>query len=299
MNGILCGLAMSPVGLVAYSVDLWRTPGGPVRPSALTARPQPLQVASCPARRRRMAWLALLGVVPKAALASAAPSSPARVPAGAGSAAIVFLHGSGDSGTGFKRYLDAVDPELLEELQSQEVQTFWPDSEAQPYTLAGGMVMPIWYDRSGLPPSAPEKTDSVERSVQRLMQLIQEVEAAGVPPKRIVIGGFSMGGGIALQLALRHPEAIAGAFVLSSFMCDDAAVYERLQTPELTKVPILMMHGEADRFIRPQWGRQTAERLKSLGVATEFVEIPGLRHEMSRKEIQLLRRWLWQVLQLD
>lgn len=32
----------------------------------------------------------------------------------------------------FKRYLDAVDPELLEELQSQEVQTFWPDSEAQP-----------------------------------------------------------------------------------------------------------------------------------------------------------------------
>ncbi|CAK9090526.1 Lysophospholipase-like protein 1 [Durusdinium trenchii] len=131
------------------------------------------------------------------------------------------------------------------------------------------------------------------------MQLIQEVEAAGVPPKRIVIGGFSMGGGIALQLALRHPEAIAGAFVpLSSFMCDDAAVYERLQTPELTKVPILMMHGEAglprsesnaDRFIRPQWGRQTAERLKSLGVATEFVEIPGLRHEMSRKDMDLGR----------
>ena len=45
------------------------------------------------------------------------------------------------------------------------------------------------------------------------------------------VQGFSMGGGIALQLALRHPTKIAAAFVLSSFMCDDAAAYALLQTP--------------------------------------------------------------------
>jgi len=31
-------------------------------------------------------------------------------------------------------------------------------------------------DRSGLPPSAPEKTESVERSVDGLMQLVEEVD---------------------------------------------------------------------------------------------------------------------------
>jgi len=38
-----------------------------------------------------------------------------------------------------------------------------------------------------------------------------------------------MGGGIALQLALRHPEMLAGAFALSSYMCDDAAAYRLLE----------------------------------------------------------------------
>eukprot|EP00434_Breviolum_minutum_P018250 symbB.v1.2.016100.t1/scaffold1215.1/size131139/10 len=225
---------------------------------------------------RRLLGLALAGSFPKMA-ASSPSSSPASLPA-----AVIFLHGSGDSGTGLKRYIEAMS-DLLEELEFRDVQTFWPNSGMQPYTLAGGIMMPIWYDRSGLPPSAPEKTESVERSVEGLMQLVEEVQAAGVPPNRIVIGGFSMGGGIALQLALRHPHAVAGAFVLSSFMCDDAAIYDRMQAPELSKVPILMMHGEADRFIRPTWARGTYERLQSLGAAVDFISVPNLQHEMNRQ----------------
>ena len=38
-------------------------------------------------------------------------------------------------------------------------------------------------DRSGLPPSAPEKTESVERSVDGLMQLVEEVESSRVKVK--------------------------------------------------------------------------------------------------------------------
>ena len=43
------------------------------------------------------------------------------------------------------------------------------------------------------------------------------------------MAGLSLDGGIALQLALRHPTVIAGAFVMSSFMCDDAAAYNLLE----------------------------------------------------------------------
>lgn len=241
---------------------------------------------------RRLFSLVLVGSsLPKPALASTASSASTPT-------AVIFLHGSGDSGSGLKRYIEALS-DLVEELEFRDVQTFWPNSSPQPYTLAGGIVMPIWYDRAGLAPSAPEKTDSVEKSVDSLMKLVQKVQASGVPPQRIIIGGFSMGGGIALQLALRHPEAIGGAFVLSSFMCDDAAVYGRVQAPELSKVPILMMHGEADRFIRPSWGRGTFERLQSSGVDVDFVSVPGLQHEMNSKEIQLLRDWLFKTLQLD
>ncbi|CAE7853016.1 LYPLAL1, partial [Symbiodinium necroappetens] len=242
--------------------------------------------------RARWAWLAFaLGAkLPRRAAASESCSQPA---------AVVFLHGSGDSGAGLKAYLRAVDGgDLLDELAVQGIKTYWPDSGVHPYTLAGGESMPIWYDRKGLPPTAPEDTASVEKSVHILVKLLDKVRADGVPANRIVIGGFSMGGGIALQLALRHPTKIAAAFVLSSFMCDDVAAYALLQTPPSVDVPILMMHGEADWFIRPVWGKDTAARLKDAGLNVDFVSIPGLRHEISRKEIALLRNWLWNLLKL-
>lgn len=73
-----------------------------------------------------------------------------------------------------RRYMGAISS-LVEELEDSEVQTLWPDSPTQPYTLAGGMLMPIWYDRTGLPPSSVEQTASVERSVEQLMSLLEEV----------------------------------------------------------------------------------------------------------------------------
>mmetsp|Transcript_76248 Transcript_76248/g.205683 ORF Transcript_76248/g.205683 Transcript_76248/m.205683 type:complete len:122 (+) Transcript_76248:221-586(+) len=110
-----------------------------------------------------------------------------------------------------------------------------------------------------------------------------------------------MGGGIALQLALRHPEALGAAFALSSFMCDDAAVYRRLEDASSagTMPKLLMMHGEADVFIKLAWGRNTAERLKGLGLPIEFVPLPGLNHELSRKEISFVRKWLCDVLNIE
>ena len=44
-----------------------------------------------------------------------------------------------------RRYMGAISS-LVEELEDSEVQTLWPDSPTQAYTLAGGMRMPIWYD---------------------------------------------------------------------------------------------------------------------------------------------------------
>lgn len=57
-------------------------------------------------------------------------------------------------------------------------------------------------DRSGLPPSAPEKTDSVERSVQRLMQLIQEARPGWNPMARFVLHIGQLSGGSSPSLYL-------------------------------------------------------------------------------------------------
>ncbi|EOD30085.1 hypothetical protein EMIHUDRAFT_203543 [Emiliania huxleyi CCMP1516] len=63
------------------------------------------------------------------------------------------------------------------------VRVLFPSAEPIAYR---GSTTTAWYDRTELPPTAAEETTSVENSVGRL-----------------VVGGFSQGGGIALQLAYR------------------------------------------------------------------------------------------------
>jgi len=245
-------------------------------------------------RSRRWAWLAfLLGArLPRRAVAATAGENCSQP------TAVIFLHGSGDTGNGLRKYMETVGgKKFLQELKDKGVKTYWPDSGQRPYTLAGGLVMPVWYDRSGLPPTAPEDTASVEESVSSLYQLIEQVKADGVPPERIIIGGFSMGGGIALQLALRHMSDIGGVFVLSSFLCDDAAVYSSLRYR--SSLSILMLHGEADGFIKSAWGKATADRLRGLGLNVEYTGLKRTRHEINRKVVMLLRDWLWRVLKFD
>jgi len=101
-----------------------------------------------------------------------------------------------------------------------------------------------------------------------------------VPASRIAIGGFSMGGGIALQAALRSKRRFAGVFALSSYLCKNAAVYGRLaaaldrlavaasddEDAALLSLPIFMRHGAADKFILPAWGGRICSPAGNLGL---------------------------------
>ena len=59
-----------------------------------------------------------------------------------------------------------------------------------------------------------------------VLQSIEEEVAKGTPYNRIVIGGFSMGGALALHLAYRFKKPFAGCFTISSFLNHDSLVYE-------------------------------------------------------------------------
>jgi len=185
---------------------------------------------------------------------------------------------------------------LLRLAEQKNVAMHFPSAIQRPYKLAGGQRMSVWYDRYGLEPTAPEHTESVEESCEQLRALIDDIIASGIPPSRIAIGGFSMGGGIALQCVLRGEHRLAACFALSSFMCDEAVVYERLASekkPLPTSPPIFMRHGDSDDFILPQWGASTAKKLQSFELSVDFGLVPRARHELVSDEIEELADWLF------
>mmetsp|Transcript_25422 Transcript_25422/g.30583 ORF Transcript_25422/g.30583 Transcript_25422/m.30583 type:complete len:125 (-) Transcript_25422:97-471(-) len=103
-------------------------------------------------------------------------------------------------------------------------------------------------------------------------------KAEGV--EHVVIGGFSMGGGIALQTAARCSANITAAFSLSSYLCSDSQAIALDSWP-----PLFMGHGRADDFIKAEWGQATAEVLKTK-TSVEFKLYDHTFHEMNQQEWQ-------------
>lgn len=221
---------------------------------------------------------------------------------------VIFLHGSGDTGDGLVKYLTSVaDGRFIKAMSAAGVETVYPSATPIPYTLARGKVMSNWFDRTQLSPAGAEHLDSIEESRHRLEKVIDDLVKGGVPSDHIAIGGFSMGGGMALQLALRTRRPLAAAFALSSYLCRSAEAYGHFYTDECSatrhgrtddaacpaaSLPVFMRHGSEDSFILPAWGAATAERLKSLGLHVDAAELPGLGHEMRDDEIDALVTWL-------
>ena len=116
---------------------------------------------------------------------------------------ILFCHGSGDTGYGAQSWIESLLPKSVYE----QYDWLYPSAKPIPYTLNGGMVTSVWYDRDahGFHPKYPEQTQTVEESTQLLLDIIHtEIEDKGRTPNSILLGGFSMGGAIAYQTGIRY-----------------------------------------------------------------------------------------------
>jgi phospholipase/carboxylesterase len=75
-----------------------------------------------------------------------------------------------------------------------------------------------------------EDDPGIRASQKSLEDLIAREGARGIAPRRVVLAGFSQGGAIALQTALRYGERLAGTLALSTYL-PLAARSPRRETP--------------------------------------------------------------------
>ena len=132
------------------------------------------------------------------------------------SATMIFLHGLGDTGHGWAGILNTIRPDY--------VKIVCPTAPSIPVSLNNGFVMPAWYDIRDLESdrsSTREDLDGVEASTKVLESLIEiearELQSAG-GKSRLMIGGFSQGGAIALNAILRAKEKLSGCAALSTYI---------------------------------------------------------------------------------
>jgi len=109
-------------------------------------------------------------------------------------------------------------------------------------------------------------------------------------PRKLVLLGFSQGGVMAYDLALREPERFLGLVALSSWL-PGALVSTLTPQPALAQLPALVIHGSEDPMIPVARGQESRDALLELGVQTTYREYP-MGHEIRPEALRDLVEWL-------
>ena len=205
-------------------------------------------------------------------------------------AAVLFLHGLGDDGHGWSDMVPAL--RLPPTLQ---VRFLFPHAPEMAVTINGGYVMPAWYDVLDADFESRADVAGVRTSRTHVDHLIARERHRGIHAARIVLGGFSQGGAIALYAGLRHHEKLAGIVALSAYLID-ADSLEREAASANRNTPIFMAHGTDDDVVRYDWGDRSRRALEARGWRVEWHDYP-MPHSAVLEEIEDLGRFIARALE--
>ena len=140
-------------------------------------------------------------------------------------------------------------------------------------------------------PGTPPNPVDFARGATTLGAFIDQVVARyPVDLDRLILLGFSQGGMMAYDQALRQPGRFRGLAALSTWLPE--ALVASLPDPEAPRgFPVLVVHGTDDTMIAVSKARASRDLLRTLDVDLSYREFP-MGHEIHPPALQVLREWL-------
>lgn len=208
--------------------------------------------------------------------------APAR---GEARACVLWLHGLGADGHDFEPVVPMLDLD-----PALGIRFVFPTAPAIPVTMNAGYVMPAWYDIRKLDLRTDHDEAGILASIARIESLLRRERERQIPAERIVLAGFSQGGAIAMQVALRWPERLAGLLLLSTYAVLPEALTSA-RAPANADLPVFQAHGDHDPMVPRARGEDARDRLEAQGHPVTWRTWP-MGHEVCLPEIQEVGRWL-------
>lgn len=208
------------------------------------------------------------------------------------SACVIWLHGLGDCGKGFAFLRSEMS------LSLPHVRWALPTAGRVNVTAASSVAMQAWIDVPTLPvtPGQPADRAQLDAAVARVQGLVDLVVAQGTPPDRIVLGGFSQGGAVALWAAARSPRRLAGVLLWSSYapLADELA--HALGSCASRRAPVLVCHGDSDVKVAPTCRTEVSGTLAAAGVPHATKVYAGMGHSCCTPQLSDAAEFLARVL---
>jgi len=159
-----------------------------------------------------------------------------------------------------------------------------------PYVLSPDAY--AWFEFQFLPNGERLINEEQERESRFLVgeMIASAAQQLGVPAERVIVGGFSQGGIMALSLLLTQPGSVRAAMVwhsrLLSQVVPHVAPLEAFEGKALW-----VSHGSSDNVIPPSAAQATRELARTLPLALSGADFPGA-HELRPAELQATLAWL-------
>ena len=149
-----------------------------------------------------------------------------------------------------------------------------------------------WFDFS-IEPNGERTINEAQEAQSRALAaqtIASAAEQLGIPPERVVVGGFSQGGIMALSLLLTQPALMQAAMVwhgrLLTQMLPQAAPPDALRGKQMW-----LSHGTHDNVIPLAHAQAIAHHMAPLPVTLAYHEFPGA-HEIRPSELAATVTWL-------
>jgi phospholipase/carboxylesterase len=175
---------------------------------------------------------------------------------------VVFLHGYGANGADLLGLADPLGEHLPDTLFVA------PDApESVPGAPFGYQWFPIpWIDGSSEEEAARGMAAAVDDLNAFLDSLMVDED---VLPEQVALVGFSQGTMMSLHIAPRRPDPVAGIVAFSGRLLEP----DLLEDEVVSRMPVLLVHGDADDVVPVQSLPQAAEALQKAGFKEVYAHI--------------------------
>ncbi len=209
-------------------------------------------------------------------------------PEGEARAVVVFLHGYGADGADLLGLAEPLAPHL-------PGTAFYAPDAPEPCAVnpGGRQWFPIpWIDGS----SEEQALGAMLASARDLDAFLDQVLAReGLSPDRMILFGFSQGTMMALHVAPRRPEPVAGIVAFSGRLLAP----ERLAAEAISKPPVILIHGDADEVVPPQSLNEAGEALQAAGFEVYAHVMRGTGHGIAPDGLSVALAFMRDKLGID
>ena len=196
------------------------------------------------------------------------PVRTAGAPLTRARAAMVMLHGRGATPESILSLAPALDAPDFAYLAPQ----------------AGG---DSWWPQSFLAP-IPSNEPGISSAMAAVADVLRQTAAAGIPPERTFLLGFSQGACLAAEFAARHARRYGGVSALSGGLIGPDGT-PRNYPGSLEGTPVFLGCSDVDSHIPAKRVRESAEVLGKLGADVTMRLYPGMGHLINEDEIAAVR----------